>query len=127
MIISKYCLRDTNKLFQMMKNEGTEWQTYYSEPTCNKYKEVLEQSITYLLFDDEIVCGYIRCRRDGDFGLYILDLLVDKEYRGQRLGKQLIDKVAEDYPDDIVYVTSDADPYYEKQGFVKVGSVLCLK
>jgi hypothetical protein len=31
--------------------------------------------------------------------------------------------IYKDYPDRIVYVMSDLDGYYEKQGFVREGSV----
>lgn len=123
MKIQKYSILDNQKLFEMMVREGEEWKTYYRDKN-EEYKKVLEESITYVCFENDFLCGYIRCRRDGDFGIYILDLLVDKKYRGRSIGKKLIDEILLDYPDNIIYVTSDADIYYEKQGFKKEGSIL---
>lgn len=81
----------------------------------------------YVIIEDEKLCGYIRCKDDDGSGIYILDLLVDKRYRGRGYGRSLMKTICDTYPNDIVYVTSDADPYYEKQGYVKEGTVFQVK
>ena len=44
----------------------------------SKYIEALELSITYIAYDENLVCGYARCREDNSFGVYIYDLLIRK-------------------------------------------------
>jgi hypothetical protein len=46
-------------------------------------------------------------------GVYIFDLLVKKSYRGQQ--------------NQPVYVMSDVDPYYEKLGYRREGSIFEVK
>lgn len=113
-------------LFTMMEREGPEWEEYYKIKR-EQYRKVLEASITYLAFDEDVLCGYIRCRDDDGFGIYIYDLLVDKKYRGRSYGKMLMDHVCVEFPDDTVYVMSDVDEYYKKQGYSREGSIFIVK
>jgi GNAT superfamily N-acetyltransferase len=55
--------------------------------------------------------------------LYVYDLLVDKKWRGNNIGRKLLLAAAGDYPDSDVYIFSDADGYYEKQKFPRIGSI----
>ena len=69
------------------------------------------------------LCGYIRCRDDDGFGVYIYDLLVDKTSRGKSFGRMLMDRVRSHFPNETVYVMSDVDAYYEKQGYQREGTI----
>jgi ribosomal protein S18 acetylase RimI-like enzyme len=73
------------------------------------------------------VCGYARCREDDGFGVYIYDLLVRKTHRGKPIGKALMERVLNDFPNQPIYVMSDVDPYYEKLGYRKVGSIFEIR
>ncbi|PNJ93615.1 hypothetical protein CEP14_13255, partial [Cylindrospermopsis raciborskii C04] len=44
------------------------------------------------------IIGYIRCRKDGIFGLYVYDLLVSKQWREKGRGKRLIETAAAEQP-----------------------------
>ena len=96
---------DYADLMEIIKSEGDEWKDYFDP----KYQMILEQSITYV----------------NDCGLYIwvIDLLVHKEYRGNSIGKKLMEVLLIDFPDQDVYVLSDVNEYYEKLGYKKEGSV----
>ena len=124
MEIRPYQSSDQEKLFALMIGESEEWSDYYSKENQPKYMKAIANSITYVVIENDILCGYIRCKDDDGFGIYILDLLVMKQYRGREFGRQLIQSIATLFPDAPLYVTSDVDPYYEKIGFKKVGSVL---
>lgn len=51
----------------------------------------------------------MRCREDDGFGVYIYDLFVRKSYRGREIGKSLMERLCQDFPEQPVYVMSDVD------------------
>lgn len=115
--------KEYDALLDIIKSEGEEWKDY-----CNpKYQVTLEQSITYVAYIDEKLVGY--SRSIDDFGLYIwvLDLLVDKKYRGNSIGKKLMECLFSDFPNQDVFVMSGVDEYYEKLGYKKEGSIFKVK
>jgi ribosomal protein S18 acetylase RimI-like enzyme len=127
MEIKKYSKADESSLFDLLVDEGDEWSDYHGAAGRDKYIKALASSITYIAYDENFVCGYVRCREDDGFGVYIYDLLVRKTYRGRQIGKSLMERVCQDFPDQPVYVMSDVDPYYEKLGFRREGSIFAVK
>lgn len=121
MEIRKYIHSDEQALFELMREEEA-WSCYDYEQKP-KYINALNTSVTYVIIEDNLLCGFIRCRDDSGFGIYILDLLVQKKYRGRQFGRHLIEKIVKTYPNDIVYVTSGVDEYYEKLGCKREGTV----
>lgn len=127
MKIKFYSLNDENNLFEMIKNEGMEWKDYWGESNIEKYKIALLNSITFVAYDGDELSGYVRCRDDDGFGVYIYDLLVKKSKRGNNLGRKLMEYVFSEFPNDKLYVMSDVDEYYKKQGYLWEGSIFELK
>ncbi len=127
MEIKKYRKADEPLLFDLLMDEGDEWIDYHGKTGWDKYIKALETSITYIACDESLVCGYVRCREDDGFGAYIYDLLVRKTHRGKQIGKTLLERVCQDFPDQPVYVMSDVDPYYEKLGYRREGSIFEVK
>ncbi len=127
MEIRKYCEEDEDQLFAMIREEGEDWIDYHGLEGHKKYVRALESSIVYVAYEERILCGYIRCREDDGFGVYVYDLLVKKSYRGKHIGKKLMDQVSIDYVEQPVYVMSGVDPYYEKLGYRKEGSIFEVK
>jgi ribosomal protein S18 acetylase RimI-like enzyme len=123
MEIKRYSKTDEPLLFDLLVDEGDEWSDYHGEAGRDKYVKALESSITYIACDKALVCGYVRCREDDGFGVYIYDLLVRKSYRGRNIGKSLMERVCRDFPGQPVYVMSDVDGYYEKLGYRREGSI----
>lgn len=123
MIIKQYSREDEAALFELIQNEGGEWKGYTNEVGKAKYKIALENSIVYIAYEDNVLCAYCRCRNDDGFGIYIYDLLVDKKYRGRQYGRMLMTQVYSDFSEDTVYVMSDVEEYYEKQGYQREGSI----
>lgn len=124
MFIKKYELEDEVALFKLIEKEGTGWAEYY-DTRKEHYQKALVNSITYVVYDENL-CGYCRCRDDDGFGIYIYDLLIEKGYRGKQYGRALMQQVKYDYPEADVYVMSDVDVYYQKQGFSREGSIFAV-
>lgn len=114
---------DYHNLLKIIKSESEEWKGYFN----SKYQEVLKQSITYVAFADNELCGY--SRSINDFGLYVwvIDLLVDDRHRGYSIGKKLMECLLTDYPNQDVFVMSDVDEYYKKLGYRKEGSIFKIE
>lgn len=112
-------LKDYDELLGLMKSEGEEWKDYFNA----KYQMVLKQSITYVAYVDKRLCGYSRSLNDFDLYIWVIDLLVDKKYRGNSIGKKLMDCLLTDFPNQDVFVMSDVDEYYKKLGYKKEGSI----
>jgi GNAT superfamily N-acetyltransferase len=77
----------------------------------------------FVVVDAAEVCGYARCIEDPGFGLHVIDLLVAQPWRGQRVGRLLLETAAGQFSHVPTYVHSDVDPYYAKQGYRRVGSL----
>lgn len=123
MEIRLYSEKDEVPLFDMLAEEGPEWECYHGEGMGAKYRRALENSITCVARDGNVLCGYLRCRKDDGFGVYVYDLLVRKACRGQGIGRKLMEFICASYPEEAVYVMSDVDEYYQKQGYRRVGSI----
>lgn len=126
--IKKYSKkRDQNSLIELMKSEGDDWSCYLNKKALPKYLIALDTSITYVAYQEDSICGYVRGIDDYGLYIYLCDLLVDKKHRGKAIGKKLMEAVCKDYPNSIVYVMSDVDEYYQKLGFEKEGLVFKVK
>ena len=120
-------MRDEYQLFALLEREGKDWKDYWLGSGRENYKKALDHSLVYLLFRDEALCGYARCRDDDGYGVYIYDLLVDKLYRGKEYGRLLMEQVCRDFPNCPVYVLGDVYPYYEKLGYEAEGTIYIVK
>ena len=123
MIIKKYTPEDESKLFELIENEGEEWKAYWYGAGKEKYRKAIADSLVYVAYAGETLCGYARCREDEPTGIYVIDLLVSPKFRGNEYGRMLMEKVVEDFPDSVVYVNSDVNPYYEKLGYKAIGTI----
>jgi GNAT superfamily N-acetyltransferase len=127
MQIRQYSKADETLLFDLLIDEGDDWIDYHGPVGLSKYIKALESLITYIACDENLVCGYARCREDDGFGVYIYDLLVRKTHRGKQIGKALMERVLKDFLNQAIYVMSDVDPYYEKLGYRREGSIFEVK
>lgn len=118
--------RDEEKLMRMMEEEGEEWADYWGLEGAAKFKLALQQSITHVAYEGGELGGFTRSLDDCGFNILVMDLLVSQPYRGQNIGRKLIDRICKDYPEHEMYVLSDNDGYYERQGYPKVGTVYRL-
>ena len=123
--IREYKATDEENLFDIMREEGLEWKDYWSN--IPKYKTAMSNSLVFVACEDNEFCGCLRCRDDYGLGVYVYELIVKKSKRGKNIGRALMDKVCAVFPSDTIYVMSDVDAYYEKQGYKKIGSIFEVK
>lgn len=97
------------------------WSAYTAEP--KKLMKSLAQSLTvFSAWHDEELVGLIRVVGDGLTIIYIQDILVKPTYQRQGIGRELMTKVLETYPDvrQKVLMTEEAPDvraFYESFGF----------
>lgn len=111
--------KDYKALLEIIKSEGEEWKDYLNP----KYQLSLEKSITFVATHDSELCGFSRSINDSDFYIWVIDLLVEKKYRGNSIGRKLMECILADYPDQAIFVMSDVDEYYKKLGYKIEGSI----
>lgn len=110
-------------LLRLMQAEGPEWKVYTNRERWPIYRDALESSLSLVVLVDGELAGFVRAIIDAGLYRYICDLLVAPAHRGRSLGAVLMRQVASVEPHLPLYVMSDADPYYEKLGFRREGSV----
>jgi GNAT superfamily N-acetyltransferase len=126
--IRRYTDTDEEPLFAMIEKEGDEWRDYWLGEGREKYCRAMGNSVGYLVFEGETLCGYLRCKDDDGFGVYVHDLLVDKDYRGKEYGRLLMERVCGDFPGSAVYVMGDIPGYYEgKLGYKVEGWIYVVE
>ena len=122
--IFRYDKTYESELIALLKKEP-EWNSFTRTGTIDVFKSALLSSQTYICKSQSEVCGYIRALVDG-LGIYVSELYVAPAFRSNGYGKNLLKELKQDHPDQVVYVLSDEDPYYEKLGCKRVGSVFQL-
>lgn len=125
-VIRRYEPADEPALFTMLEAEGAQWREYWGPAGRPSYARAMRTSVGYVLLVDGALCGYARCREDDGFGVYVHDLLVRAPHRGRHLGRALMERVHADAGGQVVYVMSDVDPYYEKLGYARAGSIFVV-
>lgn len=115
--------KDENELMKMIEAEGNDWACYSDDSVFDKYRLALQNSITYVAYEGNDLVGFSRSINDCDFYVYVCDLLVSPSYQGRKIGRKLMECIYNDYPNQIVYVMSDVDEYYIKQGYKIEGSL----
>ncbi|MGF1706423.1 GNAT family N-acetyltransferase [Enterovibrio baiacu] len=80
----------------------------------------IKHSECFSLFDRENLVGFARVVTDYSTFAYVADVIIDPDYRGQGLGKWLVETVVNDtrWKGQLVMLaTDDAHTLYEKYGF----------
>lgn len=114
---------DEDGLMDMIRAEGEDWACYWEDEANEKYRLSLENSITYVAYEDGEICGYSRSIVDNGFYIYVCDLLVRESSRGKGIGRILMESIYREYSQMTVYVMSDVDGYYNALGYRREGSV----
>lgn len=122
--ILKYQIEHEPELISLLEMEP-DWSSFLSGNAIYSFKEALLKSETFLCKSKGNVCGYIRALVDG-FGIYISELYIAPQYRGNGFGSELLAKVKQEHLNQNVYALSDEDVYYEKLGYQRVGSIFKL-
>lgn len=99
------------------------WSWFLSDQHRLRHKQSLRESITYVAYEREQIIGYSRSLEDIGTYIYVCELLVKKDFRGNSFGKQMLDAIAADYPEHEIFIMSDEDLYYQKIGYTRIGSI----
>lgn len=106
---------DVQQLFDLYQSEN--WKTF----SKIRIGKLLETS-TYLVAEDSgQIIAFARYLTDGVLTTFLAELLVVPHFRRQGIGKLLIDTVKKQLPENRLELISEADDFYERVGFRKVG------
>jgi len=105
---------DFGRIVQLMRQSY--WAGARSEELIRK---AMEGSVCYGVYDREgYMVGYARIITDFATTFYLMDVIVDEDYRGNGLGMLLMDAVMDDVGSlHGVLHTDDASKFYERYGF----------
>jgi N-acetylglutamate synthase-like GNAT family acetyltransferase len=102
-------------------------QTYWAR---NRSREAVEKtvanSLCFSIFKGDEQIGFVRAITDGITYAVILDMIIREDFRGQGLGKwlmQCIDEHPEVSPLRQVLWTVDADDFYRQSGFEEMSKL----
>ncbi|WP_101846205.1 GNAT family N-acetyltransferase [Halobacillus sp. Marseille-P3879] len=114
--IRSFQAKDFDVIHDLNKQEGWDQLVEKKEETFHGW--VNSEPALVLMHNDEIV-GYLRGLTDGSVSLFVCELLIRSDYRGQDLGKKLIEKAHSCYPGTRVELlaTSKSEGYYSQQSF----------
>lgn len=123
MEVRKYCEKtDYDSLIKLFRSEK-DWSWFLSPEIIGNHKQSLHESITYVILHENEIVAYLRAIEDIGSYIYVCELLVNRTFRGKKSGKLLLDRLISDYPTHLSLVMSDVDPYYQKLGYKKEGSI----
>ena len=126
MKISKYNPEHENDILSAI-SEDPNWDMFTNDVTIDIYRKSLKNGVTYVCYNNNEFCGYVRALLDDGFAIYISELYVIPKWRNHKIGQSLLNQVKLDYSNLTVYALSDEDVYYEKKGYKKIGSVFELQ
>ncbi len=122
--IHRYDKSHESELIALLRAEP-DWNAFTTGDAVEVFKAALLNSETLICKSHESICGYLRALVDG-FGIYVSELYVAPLYRNKGKGKELLNKIKQQHPNQDVYILSDEDRYYEELGCKRVGSVFRL-
>lgn len=122
MKISKYNPENDDDIFAAITKDP-DWEMFSKNAATESYRKSLKNSVTYVCYNGNEFCGYLRAIPDDGFAVYVSELFVIHEWRNHKIGQSLLERIKSDYSGLSVYVLSDEDAFYVKKGYTKIGSV----
>ncbi|ALO45768.1 GNAT family N-acetyltransferase [Pseudohongiella spirulinae] len=122
--ILKYTHGHETELLALLSEES-DWSSFLDAAAIDTFRQCLLETETYVCESEGQICGYLRAIVDG-FGVYVSELYVAPQHRGNGFGVRLLGRIKQAFPNQEVYVLSDEDLYYEKLGYQRIGSIFQL-
>ncbi|GAK86811.1 PhnO protein [Vibrio ponticus] len=120
-IKDSYRISDNRDDVQLDQVESLLRSSYWArERSIETIKVSISHSVCFSLFVDEYQIGFARVVTDFASVAYLADLIIHQDYRGQGLGKWLVQTIVDDprWVSKFQFlVTDDAHSLYEKYGF----------
>ena len=110
-------LLNFNTIYEFMQRSY-----WANKRTKEKIKKSIENSLCYGVYYGERQVGFARVITDWTTMYWLCDVFIDEDYRGQGLGKKLIEEItnSEDLKNLFGYLgTKDAHTLYEQFDFVR--------
>ncbi|MCL2632423.1 MAG: GNAT family N-acetyltransferase [Coriobacteriia bacterium] len=109
---------DMELVFEAASKEG--WSTYSQRQDA--LRGALKLSTMMVAYDSDVFVGFARAISDGFVTTFLCEVLVVEEYRNRGIGSMLVHSIWELFSETRLDLISDADGFYEKLNFRKVGS-----
>lgn len=122
----EFCIKQSNRDMQINEVKDLLSKSYWaSERSIETIEKSIENSLCFGAFlnDNNKQIAFARVITDYSTVYYICDVIVNEEYRGKGIGKELINAVVTDNrlkDMKAMLLTADAHTFYEKFGFKKV-------
>ena len=117
---------DYKRLTQLFIGAG--WKDKTNDPE-RLIAMVDNSQIVITAWDNDIMVGFARCTTDYVFNGQINNVVVDPEYRGKGIGKQLIKNIL-GKSSKVTYILrgdSENEEFYKRMGFVEAEHTLIFK
>ncbi|MGQ9412326.1 GNAT family N-acetyltransferase [Streptococcus pluranimalium] len=106
---------DMVSLSKLYQSQG--WESFTEE----RIVHLLESSHYMLIEENGVIIAFLRYLTDDVLTTFIAEILVDKAFRGQGLGRLLVEEIMNLHPKTRLELISEADDFYDHLGFRNVG------
>ena len=115
-----------DQLYNLFKLAGWTEGSETDEMLKNFNVPFINSTLVVSAWDNERLVGAVRVLSDKIIRSVIYDLVVDPEYQGQGIGKELVKRCIRHYPytEWLVQTTGNIAGYYEKMGFKTYNDVV---
>lgn len=115
-----------DQLYNLFKLAGWTEGSETDEMLINFNVPFINSTLVVSAWDNERLVGVVRVLSDKVIRSVIYDLVVDPEYQGQGIGKELVKRCIRHYPytEWLVQTTGNIAGYYEKMGFKRYKDVV---
>ncbi|WP_415901734.1 GNAT family N-acetyltransferase [Neptuniibacter sp. QD29_5] len=117
----EFRIYDEREMIQLDSVQTLLKQSYWAnQRSIDDIKTSIDNSVCFSLFKGEAQIGFARVVTDFASVAYLADVIIDKQYRGQGLGKWLTETMVNDprWKDKFKFlVTDDAHGLYTRLGF----------
>ena len=115
-----------DQLYNLFKLAGWTEGSETDEMLINFNVPFINSTLVVSAWDNERLVGVVRVLSDKVIRSVIYDLVVDPEYQGQGIGKELVKRCIRHYPytELLVQTTGNIAGYYEKMGFKRYKDVV---
>lgn len=106
---------DMVSLSKLYQSQG--WESFTEE----RIVHLLESSHYILIEENGVIIAFLRYLTDDVLTTFIAEILVDKAFRGQGLGRLLVEEIMNLHPKTRLELISEADDFYDHLRFRNVG------